>query len=433
MAADTSHGFGLGRVSAVMAVGVFALMIAGIQPVVLGALQLAGRITVSQIGVAATFELLALGLMSAIAESIFSVRYLRSIGISAGICLTALNLFSAFVVGWEFILVRAAAGLAAGVLLWITAGLVARSKAPERAAAIFLTTQTLAQLGGAALLPLIGVDGKPDLGLWFLAAMALLATVSCLGIPSAYAPLGRTSEEGGRAPLSLASFVTLILVVAQVAFVLGIWVYMDPLVRLSGLSPEIGAFAVAVGLGAQVVGGLVAMVVPSKVTPRDVFLVAGLIDLVLLAIFARHPGAPLFFITVFVFGFLWLFVMPFQTLMAINVDPSRRAAMLVPFAQLLGASLGPFVASMAVREDDMNSVLLLGGGWVAVWFAGLLWLHMTRRNSRRHRGPDGMGPVRTLDQGPRQLSDRDALHGTAHVQNPAARESPSIGPGESGT
>jgi hypothetical protein len=362
-----------------MAVGVFALMIAGIQPVVLGALQIAGRITVSQIGVAATFELLALGLMSAIAESIFSVRYLRSIGITAGICLTALNLLSAFLVGWEFIVIRAAAGLAAGILLWITAGLISRSRAPERMAAIFLTTQTLAQLGGAALLPMIGVDNRPDLGLWFLAAMALLATLSCFGIPRAYAPLGRPSEGRGHASLSLASFVTLVITVAQVAFVLGIWVYMDPLVRLSGLSPTIGAFAVAVGLGAQVVGGLVAMVVPGKVTPRAVFLAAGLIDLVLLFIFAGHPGAPIFFVTVFVFGFLWLFVMPYQTLMAVKVDPSRRAAMLVPFAQLLGASVGPFVASMVVKEDDIFRVLLLGGGWVGVWFASLLLLHITRR------------------------------------------------------
>jgi hypothetical protein len=390
MDAGVSHGFGLGRVSAVMAVGVFALMIAGIQPVVLGALQIAGRITVSQIGVAATFELLALGLMSAIAESIFSVRYLRSIGITAGICLTALNLLSAFLVGWEFIVIRAAAGLAAGILLWITAGLISRSRAPERAAAIFLTTQTLAQLGGAALLPIVGVDSKPDLGLWFLAAMALLATLSCLGIPRAYAPLGRPSEGKGHASLSFASFVTLVLVVAQVAFVLGIWVYMDPLVRLSGLSPTIGAFAVAVGLGAQVVGGLVAMVVPAKVTPRAVFLAAGLIDLVLLVIFAGHPGAPIFFVTVFVFGFLWLFVMPYQTLMAVKVDPSRRAAMLVPFAQLLGASVGPFVASLVVKEDDIYSVLLLGGGWVGVWFAGLLLLHVTRRRPLGAKENDGV-------------------------------------------
>jgi MFS family permease len=206
--------------------------------------------------------------------------------------------------------------------------------------------------------------------------MAILATVSCLGIPRAYAPLGRTAGDKSHTPLSVASVVTLVLVVAQVAFVLGIWVYMDPLVRMSALSPTIGAFAVAVGLGAQVVGGLAAMVVPARVTPRAVFLGAGLIDLVLLAVFATHPGATLFFVTVFVFGFLWLFVMPFQTLIAIKVDPSRRAAMLVPFAQLLGASVGPFVASMVVKEDDLNKVLLLGGGWVAVWFAGLLWLHM---------------------------------------------------------
>jgi hypothetical protein len=120
------------------------------------------------------------------------------------------------------------------------------------------------------------------------------------------------------------------------------------------------------------------MVVPKRVTPTSVFIATGAVDLVLLLIFAVHPGAPLFLVSVFVFGFLWLFIMPFQTLMVVRADPSRRAAMLVPFAQLFGASLGPFVASMVASEANMNGVLMLGAGWVALWLAGIWWLHLGR-------------------------------------------------------
>ena len=45
-----------------LSVGVVALLIAGLQPVILGGLEREGRLTSSQIGLAATVELLALGL-----------------------------------------------------------------------------------------------------------------------------------------------------------------------------------------------------------------------------------------------------------------------------------------------------------------------------------------------------------------------------------
>ncbi|RYF99255.1 MAG: hypothetical protein EON94_11680, partial [Caulobacteraceae bacterium] len=45
-----------------LGVGVTALLIAGLQPVILGGLEREGRLTSSQIGLAATVELLALGL-----------------------------------------------------------------------------------------------------------------------------------------------------------------------------------------------------------------------------------------------------------------------------------------------------------------------------------------------------------------------------------
>jgi hypothetical protein len=361
-----------------MAVGVLAMVVAGIQPVVLGALQSAGRMSLSQMGVAATVELLALGLMSALAEVIFSVRYLRIIGIATGVALIALNLLSTVVSTWGLITVRAMAGVAGGILVWITAGLITRSKAPERFSSVFLTTQTLAQLGVATLLPLIGLENNADLGLWFLAAIAALATFFSLLIPRAYVPLAKAAGMGKTRSINVATFVNLLLVVAQLAFAVGIWIYMEPLTQRSGLSRHFTSVAIAVGLGAQIVGGITVMIVPKRFTPAGVFMVSGVVNMLALVVFAGHPSAPIFLLSVFVFGFLLLFVMPFQTLAVLRADPSRRAAMLVPFAQLLGASLGPFAASMVVSETDISGVLVLGAGWIALWFAALLWLYLNQ-------------------------------------------------------
>jgi hypothetical protein len=366
------------QIGAIMAVGVLAMVVAGIQPVVLGALQSVGRLSLSQMGIAATVELLALGLMSALAEVIFSARYLRIIAIAAAVALIALNVLSTLVSTWGLITARALAGVTGGILVWITAGLIARSRAPERFSAIFLTTQTLAQLGVATLLPLIGLENNPDLGLWVLTAIAALATLFSLLIPASYIPLPKATKRGTMGSMNGPTFVNLLLVVAQLAFAVGLWIYMEPLAQRSGLSRNFTSIAIAVGLGAQIIGGIVVMILPMRFSPTGVFVVAGVVNLIALGIFAAHPNAPMFLLSVFVFGFLLLFVMPFQTLAVVRTDPSRRAAMLVPFAQLLGASLGPLAASMVVSEADITGVLVLGGGWIALWFAGLGWLVLSQ-------------------------------------------------------
>jgi hypothetical protein len=119
------------------------------------------------------------------------------------------------------------------------------------------------------------------------------------------------------------------------------------------------------------------MFMPQKLTPAIVFIIAGFVDLALLAIFLSHPGTSVFLLSVFALGFFWLFVMPYQTLLLVRIDPTRRAAMFVPFAQLLGASIGPAVASLVAEDANITKLLFLSAGWVFAWFAGLLWLRVT--------------------------------------------------------
>ena len=63
------------------------------------------------------------------------------------------------------------------------------------------------------------------------------------------------------------------------------------------------------------------------------------------------------------FGFLWLFALPFQTLLLIRLDPTRRAAMQLGAAQLLGSSAGPLAASLVVGDGEVPVADLLG--WLA--------------------------------------------------------------------
>jgi hypothetical protein len=98
-----------------------------------------------------------------------------------------------------------------------------------------------------------------------------------------------------------------------------------------------------------------------------------------LGLFAILPGAPVFLAASAAFGFLWIFASPYLTPLAIEADPSRRAAMLGPGAALLGCSAGPFLASLAVSDTDVRGCLVLGAGLAALSMAIIAGLHLTRQ------------------------------------------------------
>ena len=342
----------------VLYIGVVALLIAGLQPVVLGGLAAAGRLSASGIGLAATAELLALGLACGVAAAV-----LRPTGLRGKLALACLghalcNLASLWVADGALIGLRGAAGLCAGVMLWSTVGMIARSARPERQAGIFVTAQTLAQLLLAAVVPRTvmaawGVDGA----LMALAAISLTAAAAAFAGPREFAPLPKAEAGGGR--LSALAWAGLAAVFLYLAFIVAIWVYLEPLAATAGLSAAQAHDAVAAALAMQVVGGLVATLAGERLKASHVLIGAGVINLGLVTALSAHPTGPMFLGLVAAFGFLWLFVLPFHTVLLIAIDPSRRAAMQLGAAQLLGSSAGPLAASLLVGDTDVGGAMKL--------------------------------------------------------------------------
>ena len=116
---------------------------------------------------------------------------------------------------------------------------------------------------------------------------------------------------------------------------------------------------VAVALGLQVVGGAAATVVGRRWSPAAVLIAVGMLNAAIMAVLWSGPTAMVFMGAVAAFGFLWLFALPFQTLLLIQLDPSRRAAMQLGTAQLLGSSFGPLVASVVVADGEVRRAIAL--------------------------------------------------------------------------
>jgi hypothetical protein len=181
--------------------------------------------------------------------------------------------------------------------------------------------------------------------------------------PNRLAPLPQP-EGGGR--LDARSLGGLAAVFLWMAFIVALWVYLEPLAALAGLTPREAGLAVALALGLQVLGGAAATLVGDRVPPARMLLGVGVINALILATLWSGPGRAVFVICVAVFGFLWLFALPFQTLLLIRIDPTRRASMQLGAAQLLGSSAGPLAASLVVGDGPVGQALLLSAGCLAV-------------------------------------------------------------------
>ena len=350
------------QITAIVFVGSIGILIPGVQPVVLGALLTEEHINLSQLGHAASVELLVMGLTAALAGALLAPRQLRTVCICAGLALALGNYFTPLARGETVTAVRAITGAAGGLLIWITASMIARSAAPDRWAGIYLTVQTLAQLIFAAIMtwiyPKNAVHG--DFGL--LAVAGLVCAVASLALPSAFValPKGAGADQRffvmppprGFAALG-APFLLMMCIVA-------IWVYYDPIARQAGLSLHISGMAVSISLAFQVLGGMLATLTAGRLKWFPVFVICAAVDFVMIALLGANPSALLFLLDAAVFGFIWLFILPFLVPMTIEADPSRRSAVLFSGVALLGGSLGPTLAGMIISPNNTRGALWFG-------------------------------------------------------------------------
>jgi MFS family permease len=146
-------------------------------------------------------------------------------------------------------------------------------------------------------------------------------------------------------------------------------------------------YAVSAVLGASTLGSLLAAAMP-KVPHYAVFLVCMVINAVVIAVLASMPGPALFFSAAALFGFFWLFFLPFQLPMAIEADPTRRITVVLPGAQLVGAGAGPLLSSFFVTDSDARGALLVCSVCFLIAFVISTLQHFRRRKLNRLRPQD---------------------------------------------
>lgn len=374
--------------AAALSIGAIALLILGVQPIVLGALVEQRLITLPGVGVVAMGEIIALGIGVALGDALLPVSWQRPTAIVAALLAALLNLATVQAQGdAAFVALRAIAGLAEGLLVWVATVSIVRAATPDRISAVFMVLQALAQIALAAalalwVLPAAGWKG----GFVAMAATCLLVLPLAAALPApGRLTLAATAHCAATATAKLrwspATLAPLLVAFLQMSAIGALWAYLEPLALRAGLDAHAAQLQTSWVLGMQIVGGLAAIYWVRRLSVTATLTLGSVALCLVAAAMYRVPGhAALGFAMICVaFGFAWMFLMPFHVGLALRADAQGRVAVLVPAAQLIGSACGPLLASLLLHADDPAPVPLVGLGFALAAALLALWLGRRRR------------------------------------------------------
>ncbi|ALU60688.1 MFS transporter [Pseudomonas syringae] len=374
------------HLSAALALGSVAVLMVGLQPLLLGELLAQDHVSLEGVGLVAMGEIVALGLGVVLGDLLRSMLNLRLLTVIAILCAAGMDLVTANVTGdGPLTAARALAGLAEGLLLWGAVSLIVQGPAPDRVAGAFMVVQTLAQaLMAAALAYLILPDRSVHAGFVFLGMLTAGSVLFIVWLP------GRLPQQPDRQPdttgfkWNLKQVLLLTLVFMQLSAVGGLWAYLEPLGIHAGLRAHAAQLLVSAMLFMQVLGGCLGILLVRRVPDYSMLAIAAflLAGIALGMYITADQGINVFLGLCALFALIYLMLTPFQVRIALQIDPSGRIAGLIPGMQLLGCAFGPLLASQWVSGDNAQPVLLVSV-WLSVSALCLIALLHRRAVDRR--------------------------------------------------
>lgn len=341
-------------VGCAMVIGTNALMILGVQPLLLGALTEEGRLSVTALGRLAMVEVLALALGSAVGARIMVGSSIR-VKTSMACALLALAHFGTYFSDSPIALfgLRAAAGGMEGLALGATIVILTHTRHPGRVSGLFLGLQTIPQMIAAYFLPVIIL---PKWGA--NAGFGLLGAFTLASIPAVWwlkSPVrivsASTRSAWHRSP---GVVIALSAIIVQNAAIGGAWNYIELIASEHQFGTHAIGVAMSASLACQVGGALFVAWIGWRAPYRVVLWIAISLQVIIAIVLARPTSAALYIAEACAFGLLWLALQPFQIRQLITLDTARHAALLVTPLTLVGLSLGPFCVSFAVRPGNVG-------------------------------------------------------------------------------
>ncbi|WP_454883106.1 hypothetical protein [Sphingomonas oryzagri] len=348
------------QVGVILTVAIMSSLMSSLLPVLLGGLMREGRLSASQIGQAATLELVAMGIASAVAGAYLPPRRVRRIGFLAGVLLVVANGMTMIATGGGVLAARSVSGIGCGLFVWVLVNFFIRSERPSKWVGVYLLLQSTVSLlcswlFTTWLIPHFGINGC-------FGALAGLSSVLALlsqSLPRFFTPLGGPGHAFRIPPLTGA--LALAIAFFYSAGVLAIWAYAEALLRQAGVAQLWASRIFATGFTMQILGAGVACVIGYRLAPARVLVVASLGAILCGIVLGKGSTVTADLLAVGCFSFLWMLAVPQVTPFVIASDPSRVAALQTGSAQAIGYAAGPALASIVVSGANVSPAVWVGG------------------------------------------------------------------------
>ena len=326
--------------------GIIAAIPIGTAPLLLAELVTVGTITPPIIGITMFAELIGMAVGSVAGRYVLDGPNQRSALLGVLAVLVALNFGSHLASDWGVVLIRSLAGIVSGFLIWLAVQAILKTDKPEFYSAIMVTGQTVIQFLIAALLaglviPIYGAFGGYG-AIAFTTACSALLIVPFKRVHKYIAPKALDSR------LSLSSVAALLSIGTFMAVLSTVLSYAETSLMARGIERSATLSVVPTVLGAQVLGGLIATYFSQRLRSSLIVTISiVMLSVTVVALGARLP-IEVVYLFLALFGFIWLFVAPFQVGWLLSLDTTRKAASLNPLAQLGGLALGPLGAAFVL-------------------------------------------------------------------------------------
>lgn len=366
----------LANVASTLWLGSLGLLILGIQPVVLEPLVRFGRINEASLGSVATVEILAIAIGSVLGARLLRSFPARAVALAGLLPFAAANVAMHWLTGLvPLLLARAVSGLAGGMWVGLAIVAIARGRRPERLSAAFLVAQTLIQLCLAALIPIAAQHLFPaDVGFAGLALLGFAGIPVVRLLPQRLEP--PRARGGQSVPIGTIAWIALAGCGAYLMAIVAVWAYFGVWEHQIGVAEQAVGTTAALSLAAQVLGAAAAGWLGHLLPSRPSLLLIGMLQAAVV-MGLLHWSEPVAQVGLaLAFGFLWLFALPLQTRLLIELDPARRVVLHLAAVQLSGSAAGPLLAGLFVTAGRVDGALWTG---VMVFVASALMMGLGPR------------------------------------------------------
>jgi predicted MFS family arabinose efflux permease len=374
---------GLPAIATAMVIGTAALMVLGVQPILLAALVAEQKISNAELGRLATAEVLAIAVGAAMGVTLFRAGGMRAKAAITAAILGVINVASCYAAGGAALfLLRGFAGVVEGVLLGSAIVILTRTRSPDRVNGVFLAVQTIPQALAALILPIYLVPRwGSGAGFTILAGLCFLGVVLAPLLPRQGAPASTAAHT--RLAWTPEMVCILLAITLQTAGIGAALEYLAQLAAHNGFSQRDVGLATSGNLVLQVVGAFIVVGIAWRIPSALALLVGVSLQAAMALSFPLMPTGGAYVALACFFGLFMLALGPFKVAWLVRIDPTRRIALFILPTVLIGWSFGSFVASFWVTPESSDAAYWTSAGFFLS--AGVLYLTVLALGARARK------------------------------------------------